>query len=94
MLRFARVAVRPASARVFSTNARDINMAQKSYRPKGYEVSDGFRRARQQYAVRNFVLFSALSAFAIGVFAYTILNVRACLTRLIRTTFQILKACV
>ncbi|WFD34554.1 hypothetical protein MCUN1_001395 [Malassezia cuniculi] len=69
-----RYATRPA-VRMYSTNMREINAAQRSYRPKGYEASAGFRRARQQYVVSNFVLGSAIAAFVVGVFTYTIYKV-------------------
>ena len=93
MLRMARAALRPATMRMYSTNAQEINAAQKSYRPKGYEMSEGFRRARQQYAVSNFIIASAIASFVAGVYAYTILKVRDPLTRLIKMISLISRMC-
>ncbi|KZT42946.1 hypothetical protein SISSUDRAFT_1030143 [Sistotremastrum suecicum HHB10207 ss-3] len=43
-----------------------------SYRPKGYGISPGLKRAREPFRVRNALTGLALGGFAVGVWAYSI----------------------
>ena len=81
-------------ARAYGTSIKEMNAAQRSYRPKGYGMSEGFLRARKPYVVKNFLLSSAIMAFIVGVFTYTIFKVRTLLTRSIRMTSPTLRVCV
>ncbi|PWN89270.1 hypothetical protein FA10DRAFT_231820 [Acaromyces ingoldii] len=47
-----------------------------SYHPGGYGVSEGLKRARRPFAVRNAVTGSAIMAFAVGVYWYSISKVK------------------
>ncbi|EPQ58950.1 hypothetical protein GLOTRDRAFT_69997 [Gloeophyllum trabeum ATCC 11539] len=46
--------------------------AERSYRPKGYGMSPGLKRARAPYRVRNAVTGVLIGAFAVGVWAYSL----------------------
>ncbi|KAF8743072.1 hypothetical protein RHS02_03184, partial [Rhizoctonia solani] len=50
--------------------------ANASYRPQGYGMSPALKRARQPFAVRNALTGSAIAAFAVGVWAYSISAVK------------------
>lgn len=57
---------------------KDIYAAQASYRPRGYGMSEGFRRARQPYLVRNLLLIALMSGMVTGVYFYSIIAVSKC----------------
>lgn len=96
--RLPRMSVRTANsvymARAYGTSVKEVNAAQGSYRPKGYGMSEGFLRARKPYVVKNILLSSAIMAFIVSVFTYTIFKVRTLLTRSIRMTSLTLRVCV
>jgi len=46
--------------------------AERSYRPKGYDMSPGLRRAREPYRVKNAITGMLVAAFAVGVWAYSL----------------------
>ncbi|KIM21942.1 hypothetical protein M408DRAFT_333154 [Serendipita vermifera MAFF 305830] len=54
----------------------DRNKAMASYRPKGYGISPGLRRARRPFILVNLLTGSLISLFAVGVWAYSIRAVR------------------
>lgn len=48
-----------------------------SYHPGGYGVSEGLKRARRPYLVRNIATGSVIAAFATSVYLYSINKVCA-----------------
>ncbi|WFD44513.1 hypothetical protein MPSI1_003181 [Malassezia psittaci] len=54
---------------------REINQAQKTYHPRGFGNSTGYKRARKPYFVGNMLTFLALCAFVGSVYAYSIVSV-------------------
>ncbi|KZT71546.1 hypothetical protein DAEQUDRAFT_744226 [Daedalea quercina L-15889] len=54
----------------------DRKEAAKSYRPHNNLMSDGLKRAREPFRVRNAVVGTTLFAFAVGVWAYSISAVK------------------
>ncbi|CEH14295.1 hypothetical protein CBOM_02154 [Ceraceosorus bombacis] len=48
----------------------------ETYHPGGYGVSEGLRRARRPYAVKNALTGSAIMAFAVGAYYYSIRQVK------------------
>ncbi|KAG6820685.1 hypothetical protein H0H93_013203 [Arthromyces matolae] len=54
----------------------DQKTVNASYRPKAGAMSEGLKRARAPYRVRNAVTGLALGAFAVGVWAYSISAVK------------------
>ena len=46
-----------------------------SYHPKGYGVSEGLKRARRPFAVRNAITGSAILGFCTAVYFYSISKV-------------------
>lgn len=49
----------------------------QSYHPGGYGVSEGLKRARRPFIVRNIVTGGAIAAFAVSVYWYSISKVSA-----------------
>ncbi|PWN50416.1 hypothetical protein IE53DRAFT_410919 [Violaceomyces palustris] len=47
-----------------------------TYHPKGYGVSEGLKRARRPYLVRNLITGTAIMSFAVGVYFYSISKVK------------------
>ncbi|EPQ30583.1 uncharacterized protein PFL1_02107 [Pseudozyma flocculosa PF-1] len=47
-----------------------------TYHPKGYGVSEGLKRARRPYLVKNIVTGSLIMGFAVGVYLYSISKVK------------------
>ncbi|CAG7848675.1 SubName: Full=Uncharacterized protein {ECO:0000313/EMBL:CCA75201.1} [Serendipita indica DSM 11827] len=54
----------------------DRQKAADSYRPKGYGMSPGLRRARRPFLVSNIVTGSLIALFVTGIWAYSIRAVR------------------
>ncbi|KAG8786221.1 hypothetical protein FRB91_005880 [Serendipita sp. 411] len=50
----------------------DRNQAMASYRPKGYGISPGLRRARRPFLFSNIVYGAVISLFVFGTWAYSI----------------------
>ncbi|CAE6477266.1 unnamed protein product [Rhizoctonia solani] len=50
--------------------------ATASYRPRGYGMSPALKRARQPFALKNAITGTAIAAFAVGVWAYSISAVK------------------
>ncbi|KDQ64197.1 hypothetical protein JAAARDRAFT_64093 [Jaapia argillacea MUCL 33604] len=51
-------------------------VAQRTYRPHVYGMSEGLKRARQPYRVRNAIIGVLIGAFSVGVWAYSISAVK------------------
>lgn len=47
----------------------------ETYHPGGYGVSEGLKRARKPFLVRNAATGGAIAAFAVGVYYYSISKV-------------------
>ncbi|CAE6516235.1 unnamed protein product [Rhizoctonia solani] len=50
--------------------------ASASYRPNGYGMSPALKKARQPFVIRNAITGTAIAAFAVGVWAYSISAVK------------------
>ncbi|CAE6428899.1 unnamed protein product [Rhizoctonia solani] len=50
--------------------------ASASYRPNGYGMSPALKKARQPFVIRNAITGTAIAAFAVGVWAYSMSAVK------------------
>ncbi|KEP53051.1 coiled-coil protein [Rhizoctonia solani 123E] len=50
--------------------------ASASYRPNGYGMSPALKKARRPFVIRNAITGTAIAAFAVGVWAYSISAVK------------------
>ncbi|KZP00133.1 hypothetical protein CALVIDRAFT_595541 [Calocera viscosa TUFC12733] len=53
-----------------------VRPAMDSYRPHGYGMSNALRRARRPYLMRNTLVGTAISVFAVSVYLYSIRAVK------------------